>query len=954
MSSQYPPSNPTPQSSPSALQAKKSRLPVILGAGALILCCCGVVVVVLLLGGGLLAGNPLSLPSGSTPSSVDAGILPTNTPTSFPEVEKPPLIELTPQESTDITANGQPVTDSNNVSASVPGNSLVDAAVVHMVANELPAAFDQELEAQEGWKRTSPVYSLELGETGDMIGKATLTFPASGPEDRVAVLLDRRYFVVLYVLPVDGKLTVQVAAKPGGDEIFEGEGEMYFRVSKAGSAWNGLQGALASVFFASLDPLVEAQLPALQSAISCEYHNWRTYTECWNADHTFSFTTSIKLNPSDYPAVEKFLNKAADIMSGYRGLKFTYTNPSPGEPVYLEIDPNGGDPTYTPGLIGCNSIYLGWRTVLQIDEPGEQQTLAHELFHWVERHTYPMLSDGNVPALYWHLETRAEAASFLVNYAYPAARLLTVGAVMQNNSGGLLGWQKEPFDWDKNLIHRPVKDVGRYVQGLVLRMGLCDDVSCIISQQGFVDDINAGGHHWGIDAYRHSLENTARYLLGGIPFTGSDPADSPVDLSDPILQTGRGYGDYIHANQNAIPQTRYVDIYDATNLKKDSATGEVSIQAVIASGGLYPLRVSNGADVPLDNSSQFSGISLKPNVPYSLHIDAGVAFYYRVGTDEVQYHPGTGVFDYWPITSDSPVQFQSPDKSVSDVPGTPSIRIVAINPTGAEVTLKGTFKPLPPVIIADPDRITLENPRDEVKLKLTVSQIAMNLSSFTAVWDYGDGSVFERVKASPDRDREAVINVKHVFQSVGTKEVRVYFEDENGKTLAWDTVIIPIGGKMPTNFNAMGIEMNIAGSFVRNTRLNNVKIHMTSTTTFDLDPGETRVQGITGGEIASDGKSISFTLTYLPDPDFGVVGGCPNVTIFKNIPLVQQDSSSKVFMFAVYGWDAILASIQDTYPWWEVVNGRRTGAVACMTTEGWSQNFDIQPNPTLTISLAYP
>jgi hypothetical protein len=953
MSSQLTPSNPTSQSSPPLLQAKKSRLPIILGVGALVLCCCGVAAV-LLLGGGLLWGNPLNLPSGSTPSSVDTGTLPTNTPTPFPEVEKPPLIELTPQDSTDIAADGQPVTDTHAVSAVVPGNSLVDASVVHMVANELPAAFDQELEAQEGWKRTSPVYSLELDEGGDMIGNATLTFPASGPDDRVAVLLDRRYFVVLYVLPEDGKLTVQATVKPGGDEVFEGEGEMYFRVSKAGSAWNEVQGALASMFFASLDPLTEAQLPAMQAAAPCEYHNWRIYTECWNADHTFSFTTSMKLDPSDYPAVEKFLNKAADIMSGYRGLLFTHATPTTGEPVYIEIDPNGGDPRYTPGLIGVSRIYLGWRTVLRIDEMVEQQTLAHELFHWVERHTYYMMSDGNVPVLYWHLEVRAEAASLLVNPAYAAARLPMVGAVMQNNSGGILGWQKAPFDWDSSAIYRPIPDVGRYVQGMVLRLGLCDGPSCIINQQGFVDDINAGGHHWGIDAYRHSLENTARYLLGGIPFTSSDPADSPVDLSAPILQTGRGYGDFIHASQNASALIKYLDVYDATNLKKNTATGEVSIEAVIASGGLYPLRVSNGADVPSEDSTRFNGDSLQPNVPYALHIDAGVAFYYRVGTDEVQYHPETQVFDYWPISSDSPVKFQSPDKTVSDVPGTPSIRIVAINPTEAAVTLRGSFKPLPPVIIANPDRITLENPKDEVKLQLTVSQIAMSTTSFTAVWDYGDGSALERVKASPDSKREAVIAVKHVFQSVGTKEVRVYFEDENDKTLAWDTVIIPIGGKIPTNFNSMGIEMNIAGSFVRSTRLYNVKIRMTSTTTFDLDPGETRVQGITGGEIASDGKSISFTLTYLPDPDFGVVGGCPNVTIFKNIPLVQQDSYSKVFMFAVYGWDNILASIQDTYPWAEVINGRPTGAVACMTTEGWSQNFDIQPNPTLTISLAYP
>ena len=942
MSTQLPSNPPSSKPSPSARRTKKLPVWAMIVGGALILCCCVAVVALLLFGGSLLR-KPTTLPAGTTP-----------TPTALPEVEKPPLIELTPLGSTDVAGNGQAVTDGHQVSASLPANSLVEVTTAHLVANDLPADFDQGLETQEGWKRTSPVYSLELDAGGDMIGNATLTFPASGPDDRVAVLLDRRYFIVLGVLPENGQLTVQATVKPGGDEIFEGEGVLYYRVSKTGSAWNGAQAALIPLSFAGLDLMPDVRLASLQAAAPCVYHSWRVYTECWNADHTFSFTTSIKLTPGDYPAVEKFLNKAADIMAAYRGLLFTHATPTTGDPVYLEIDPNGGDPRYTPALIACNRIYLGWRTVLQIDELVEQQTLAHELFHWVEHHTYPMMSDGNVPVMYWHLETRAEAASFLVNPAYLAARLPTVGAVMQNNSGGELGWQKAPFDWDKNIAHFPIPDVGRYVQGQVLRLGLCNDPSCIISQQGFVDDINAGGHHWGIDAYRYSLENTARYLLGGIPFTSSDPADSPVDLSARILQTGRGYGDFIHASGNASALINYMDVYDATNLTKDPATGEVTINANIAGGGLYPLRVSNGADVPSEDSTRFSGDSLNPNVPYILHIDAGVAFYYSVGSGEVQYQPGTKAFDYWPITSSETVKFQSFDRSVSDVPGTPSIRIVAINPTGEAVTLTGSFKPLPPVITANPERISLANPNDEVKLQVTVSQIAMNTTSFTALWDYGDGSAVEPVKASPGSDRTAVINVKHVFKSVGTGEVHVTFLDENDKPLPWITVIIPIGGKTPTNFNALAVEMNIAGSFVRRTYLYNVGIHMTGTTTFELNPGETRIQGLTG-VLAADGKSISIlTITYLPDPEFGVVGGCPTETIFRNIPLIQQDPISKTYVFAVYGWDNILASIQDTYPWAEVVNGARTGAVKCMSTDGWSQNSDIQPNPTVTISLAYP
>ena len=106
------------------------------------------------------------------------------------------------------------------------------------------------------------------------------------------------------------------------------------------------------------------------------------------------------------------------------------------------------------------------------------------------------------------------------------------------------------------------------------------------------------------------------------------------------------------------------------------------------------------------------------------------------------------------------------------------------------------------------------------------------------------------------------------------KEVRVFFEDQAGKTQAWDTVAIPVSGTLPTNFNALAVEMNICGQNVRSTRLYKINIHMTSSTTFELNPGETRILGLTGGEIASDGKLISLTITHLPYPEFGVVASC--------------------------------------------------------------------------------
>jgi len=533
----------------------------------------------------LIAGVALAAAVVLVAASVVAGILPFGTggpsgvvpEPSYPTVVKPPLVELTPLSSTPVAADGSTIADSHGVTVSVAKDSVVGSSGINLAASDLPASIDNAMLSEGGWTRTSPAYSLKLDKDSDVIGNVRLSFPSSSPNDRVAVLMDRRYLVVLGVEPVAGRLTVQATTESAASPAFEGEGDYYFLESKAGaaSAPDGLAVAqVASVGQGGSGSIVGA--PAGASA-TCTYSSFIPTTTCWNAARSISFTAAGKLD-SDWEArALNFLDRTGTVVAKYKSLGFVHANPTPDDPIRIVIDPDSGmDPRYSPNLFTAPKIYVGYHTVFFIDEPGDGQLMAHELFHWVQHHTYPMRVDGNIAAKYWRSETQAEAASFMVDPAYQAARLLKVASQVQvEGTSGVLGWQKAGGEWDHDAIGRPNADPSRYVQGQVVALGLCDGPTCIESRKGFVDDVNRGGSNYSAISYPLGLENTARYLLG------TAPNGVQVDLTAPILRTGRGIGDYVHMSQKPGRYSDYAVTNTPTNLTKNPASGMVAILAGI-------------------------------------------------------------------------------------------------------------------------------------------------------------------------------------------------------------------------------------------------------------------------------------------------------------------------------------------------------------------------------------
>ena len=748
------------------------RRPLLVAAGTLAVV--AVFVATIMLGNALTKGTPASTgPAGSAEPS-------------YPAIVTPPLVELKPLASTSV-ADGAKVTDANGVTVAIAKGAVVGAAAVHLAASDLPASFDSSVLSEDGWKRMSPAYSLELDKDSDVIGNVPLSFPSTSPDDRVAVLIDSRYLLVLGVEPVNGRLTVQASTESATNPAFEGEGNHYFVVTKAGTA-----AAPDAIAMANIAP---APAPAVTP--TCTPGSHPTSTTCWNPAHSISFTAATTLDADWEARVGVFFGRIEAIMKKYGlgagNLGFKNAHPTTADPIHIVIDSTPDmDPRYDPGVLpGCSTIYVGFRTVYNIDDAGEQQLMAHELFHWVQHHAYPMRLDGNNPAKYWHDETQAETASFLVDPAYQPARLLKVASQLQvEGTSGVLGWQKPAGDWEHGTVHVE-PDPSRYVQGQVVSLGICDGPTCIESRKDLIGEVDGGYRNYSIVSYHWGLENTARYLLG------TAPKGVTVDLTAPILQTGRGIGDYIHINQKPGVHLDYAVIDTPTNLTKTPASGEVAIHAAIAANGLYPIRVSNGSDVPLDSnclpgSNQFTGNELKPNAPYLIHLEAGVELYWRIGDGPVQHSDGSKATDIGPVTSEPSVAFQAADLSWTTKPGIASVRIVAVNSTKDAATLIGNVAPQAPKTVASPSKVDKPDPNTPVQLRVDMTQVALNFAGATAEWDFGDGSPTEPAKITPDAKMQASITTTHTFKTTSSG-VRVTFRDSAGKALAWDPVNIAVG-----------------------------------------------------------------------------------------------------------------------------------------------------------------
>jgi hypothetical protein len=347
--------------------------------------------------------------------------------------------------------------------------------------------------------------------------------------------------------------------------------------------------------------------------------------------------------------------------------------------------------------------------------------------------------------------------------------------------------------------------------------------------------------------------------------------------NEPVLQNGWDFGDYIWAGLQG--KTNLPEILPYTTKQVDGQTGEVTIDTVVASGAIYPLRVSNGASTPANVASR------KPDGPYRLTIKAGIPFYYVEGNQGgVQFWDGKTAKIFEPITSVDAVFVQGQDGKWQKQPGLSSVRLVAVNPNADSAPLKATFAPLAPMVTVNPEPITIPDLKTPVKIEITVAQIFANVKSFNVSINYNDGSTPVSLPATVGADGTAKVIDTHTFQKADMKSVVISFNSDGTAPLNWPALQVPVGGSAMIGYTIVWGDFEAKDdNALRNLEPNlfACPIQWTGPTTFESQPGckdvDGKGQGITlSGHINGDSVSIN---VVMPDLD-----SCPHSYSLVNVP----------------------------------------------------------------------
>jgi hypothetical protein len=152
-----------------------------------------------------------------------------------------------------------------------------------------------------------------------------------------------------------------------------------------------------------------------------------------------------------------------------------------------------------------------------------------------------------------------------------------------------------------------------------------------------------------VTAYENNAKDLGLFLLGAAPLESRTGATIP-----PSARSGQSFGDYL------MLKTSSAGIWEfglTMNQFSKASEQQVKVEAMIAKGGVYPLRVSNGGVSPGGNSMA--------GLPGLLEIQAGPAFWLKQDEAEPVFYPAGTSLKLGPI---------------SDQLGIGRVRIVAIAP----------------------------------------------------------------------------------------------------------------------------------------------------------------------------------------------------------------------------------------------------------------------------------
>ena len=638
------PARPTAENLPQkgASPKRRSFMPPLLGILLVAVCFC-------LVGGGVAAWIlaphlfPGEQAKGDTPqpsqeSTTGVVVEPMVEPTAAPPI----VVDSLP-----ASAGGGSVQDDQGVSLAIPPEALEAGQQAYLERANLSQGMQREIEAS--YQVESMLYAVRLPDGQDGTGRVELSLPAKSPDSRLAVLVDDRWLGVLETPAQDGvfRISPSLALAPDAQTYaqpavaIEKAPNRYLVVTPKNSGSQLPQGG---------GKLSRLAMQGDSDGKACVAEFWIA-NHCWRNPESSVYVfwesnVPADLKDQEYLRIIDTIKAVAAFMSSYQQKGFTSAAISPSNPAYIIIEAGDFEPYYS---FKTGNVYVPWDIVGGIGDAKNRCTLAHEFFHWIEDEEYRMGVAAMSGPKSWWLETSAENGAFLLDSSCIEKNLTQYGLV--NTNANVLGFQSAPLQWDGG-------EQARYIHALQLYLSICDGASCSLSQDAWIQAINAGTYPFeggALTAYENNAKDLGRFLLGAAPAESRSGAVIP-----PSAVSGKGYGDYL------ILKASGKSIWDyglTMNQFAKASEQKIQVTANIEKGGVYPLWVSNGTGTPLGGGSGNTGL------PGLLEIQAGPAFWLKQDQAEPVFYPAGTNLKLGPI---------------SDKLGIGLARIVAIAPDGAK------------------------------------------------------------------------------------------------------------------------------------------------------------------------------------------------------------------------------------------------------------------------------
>jgi hypothetical protein len=546
-------------------------------------------------------------------------------------------LTFSPQATT-LAGAGATVKDERGVALVVPGDVISPEQKVQLVASQGSGGLGDMI--SQAVKVESPYYSVAVQGKLDGRGEAELSFPAPSAASRLAVISDGSFASMLSITPENGQLKVKAHLGPA--EISPMAGRSYTNTGdiryvvvtpKEGAVLPDKRPAAMLGSLSTGLGLLNPLLSPPHEATTCtrcdldpnKYRTGISTCRINNAGTVFvnvplwdtMFYSEVKITE---PEIDHLVLMVTDYMAQYAKLGFPMANLSSADPIEIIIKKNVSADDAPEYSTKTGIIYIPANVATNPDTAENRYAIRHELFHWIEGKKYSMFYASLFGDTSWWQDIAAETGVFLAEPKMLEASLKKYGPVADKEY--YLGFQKVAWDWDRY-------EEARYIQAQMLYVNMCDNINiCEIRRWDFFDCINNGNYPFesrrGIG--EEGKRDYARYLLGFPP----EITNTKIWMS-PILQTGIGYGDFIHAQTlPGNPGIEWKKSNYPPHMAPNPEKTRVDIDTTIDWLGVYPLRVSNGGLMPSGDSQS----QTLPAPPLVLTIEPGFTKYYRLGDGE--------------------------------------------------------------------------------------------------------------------------------------------------------------------------------------------------------------------------------------------------------------------------------------------------------------------------------